>query len=238
MKEILLIEGADLTEALGVIKFEKPISADLAGVSRGSFPSQYVPRTDEERIQSTPKTLNNYRGSDFYQSEKLDGTSSTYIYTGDDLLVCSKNLNLKESEFNKYWQICRGLELERIFKDFNKRIAIQGEIIGPGIQANKYKLTKHQLHIYNIFDIDSYKPFNLDAMIKFVDIYNLFLVPITDECFTLDHTVDELVELSKGNSVINPQVKREGHVYRLLDTINGKISFKVINPDFLLKYDE
>ena len=51
----------------------------------------------------------------------------------------------------------------------------------------------------------------------------------------LNHTVDELVELSKGPSLLNPDIPREGIVIRARD---GSFSFKVINPDFLIKFGE
>jgi hypothetical protein len=54
----------------------------------------------------------------------------------------------------------------------------------------------------------------------------------------LGTSVPELVQFSKGKSVINKSVHREGIVVRSI--VNGKknLSFKVINPDFLLKYEE
>ena len=59
----------------------------------------------------------------------------------------------------------------------------------------------------------------------------------------LNHTVDELVAFSEGTSVLNPKVQREGVVLRPLveeydEDIGGRLSFKAINPKFLLKYDE
>ena len=59
----------------------------------------------------------------------------------------------------------------------------------------------------------------------------------------LNHTVDELVAFSEGASVLNPKVQREGVVLRPLveeydEDIGGRLSFKAINPKFLLKYDE
>jgi hypothetical protein len=59
----------------------------------------------------------------------------------------------------------------------------------------------------------------------------------------LDHTVDALVAYSEGLSALNPKVQREGIVLRPLaeeydEDIGGRLSFKVINPKFLLKYDE
>lgn len=59
----------------------------------------------------------------------------------------------------------------------------------------------------------------------------------------LNHTLDELVAFSEGASQLNPEVQREGVVLRPLveeydGDVGGRLSFKAINPRFLLKYDE
>ena len=56
-------------------------------------------------------------------------------------------------------------------------------------------------------------------------------VPILEEDKVLPATIAELVEYSKGNSVVRKEQKREGVVMR---NTQSNISFKVINPDFLL----
>lgn len=46
LKDEVVQEGDDVTELLGVIKWEKPMSAQLAGMARGNFPS-FIPKTDQ-----------------------------------------------------------------------------------------------------------------------------------------------------------------------------------------------
>jgi hypothetical protein len=77
---------------------------------------------------------------------------------------------------------------------------------------------------------------------RMLDYVNLTAVPDVG-AIELKHSVDELVELSIGKSVLNKDVQREGLVFRPLveeyePTLGGRLSFKVINPKFLLKYDE
>src|ERR1700753_4271510 len=43
--------GDDVTEPLGIFKYEPPIPAELSGVMKGSFPN-FIPKTDEERVQN------------------------------------------------------------------------------------------------------------------------------------------------------------------------------------------
>ena len=47
-------EGLDVTDALGIVLYEPPIPAELAGLARGPFPG-FLVRTDEERVQNLPE---------------------------------------------------------------------------------------------------------------------------------------------------------------------------------------
>ena len=66
-------------------------------------------------------------------------------------------------------------------------------------------------------------------------------MPILNTEYVLDNTVEELVELSKGTSKLNEEIQREGIVMRTLveetDVELGRLSFKCVNPEFLLRYD-
>lgn len=45
---------------------------------------------------------------------------------------------------------------ERMTK-YGKDIALQGELIGPGIQANLYSLRQHQWRIFDVFIIPEFR---------------------------------------------------------------------------------
>jgi hypothetical protein len=49
--------------------------------------------------------------------------------------VCSRNLDLKETEGNTFWNVASKLDIESNIPD---NTAIQGELVGPGIQGNPY----------------------------------------------------------------------------------------------------
>ena len=120
-------------------------------------------------------------------------------------------------------------------------LCIQGELIGPGIQKNKYKLDKHQLKLFNAYDIKKGKYLNYKDTLDMAKTLNVEMCPILGE-FELNHTISELVEMSKGFSRLNDKTIREGIVCRTIvegdDRDVGRISFKVINPEFLLKHSE
>jgi len=236
-------EGDDVTNLLEISKYEPPIPVDLAGEVKGAFPS-FLSKTGETRIQCLEDILTKYLGTLCYYSEKIDGTSSTFYLNEGEFGVCGKNMEWLDTERNTYWQMARKYDIEKKLRSIGRNIAIQGEIIGERIQRNKYKLGKNErrLYIFNAFDIDTYTYLSFNEFAQLMKDMDLETVPILETNFKLTNDIDYLTELSKGNSVINPKTRREGIVIRPLveqtDVSLGRLSFKAINPEFLLKYDE
>jgi RNA ligase (TIGR02306 family) len=230
--------GDDITDIIGVKKYEAPVPANCGGTIVRGFPS-IVPKTDELRIQSFPDLIDEFQGRRVFVTTKVDGSSGTFIMNDGQFDVCSRNWSLKEDETNIFWQMARKhfiLDKLRILGD----CAIQGEVAGPGIQGNKLQLPNIQLFVFNIFDIRKgeylgYKDF-MDACTQ----VSLPTVPIN--CFqrTFNWTLDELLDMARGDYA-NTDGPREGIVIRPMDefyseVIGGRASFKVINNDFLEKY--
>lgn len=227
--------GKDVTELLGIIKYEPPIPAELAGKVKGFFPS-FIPKTDEERIQNLVSEYQEFMFQSkhqFYVTEKLDGSSATFYYKDDEFGVCSRNLELLETEGNTFWKVTREMELKEKMKQYGKNIAIQGELIGEGIQGNPYKIKGHTVKFFTGFDIDKHERINSREFFIFLSNVELQSVPILnkDSDFIFPNTVEEMLKYAEGKSALNPETEREGIVVRSLD---GKISFKVISNKFLL----
>jgi RNA ligase (TIGR02306 family) len=235
-------EGDDVTELLGVTKYEVQIPAQLAGVVKGNFP-EFLHKTDEERIQTCPQLLEKHQNKKFYVTEKVDGSSMTVYLNNGEFGVCSRNMDLKETEGNSYWKVARELKLEEKLKLLGRNICLQGELIGQGVQGNKYKLSGLEFRVFNVFDIDSGKNEDYSYFAEVVSRLQLTPVPVITANYELPKTVDELVEYSKGKSLLNKDTPREGIVLRPLveeyePDLHGRLSFKCINPDFLLKYSD
>lgn len=240
--------GQDVTELLGITKYEVYVPAQLAGERKGNFP-EWLHKTDETRIQAVPGVLYRHKQKKFYITEKVDGSSMTVYFRRNEHFadgefgVCSRNFDMKETEGNSFWKTARAYDLENKLRSLNRNIALQGELLGPGVQGNKYKLEKLGYYIFNVFDIDSGLNANFDEFIQVTSYLGLDIVPVLNAVFMLPPTVDEVVEFSKGKSKLNPEVHREGIVFRPLineydEDLRGRLSFKCINPDFLLKYNE
>ncbi len=238
-----IAEDMDVTELLGVTKFEPPIPANLAGTVKGMFPS-FIPKTDETRVQVLEKVLTTYAGMVCYVTEKLDGSSVTFYMKEGEFGVCSRNLDLEFNEDNSMWKFAIANRLEEKLKALNRNIALQGEIIGEGIQKNKYKSRGQSIYFFNIFDIDTYSYFSLQEAKALLADLELSMVPVLEENYLLESSVDALIAKSKMKSVLNKDTIAEGIVIRPVEekidkyVMQGRVSFKAINPDFLIKYDE
>ena len=223
----------DVTEKLGIKLYEPPIPSQLSGKMKGNFPS-FIPKTDELRVQNLDyhKLIN----ETYYVTEKLDGSSIT-IYLKEDIFgVCSRNIDLLEDEDNTFWKTARKLDIENLLrKQGLNDIALQGELIGEGIQGNKYKLKGHHIRFFNVYNITNSKRFELEK-IREVVVYGLGLemVPVLNENYKLPSDRKELLSFSEGKSQLC-DTEREGIVIRT--QYSSDISFKVISNKFLLKED-
>jgi RNA ligase (TIGR02306 family) len=230
----MLEEGKDISELLGIIKYEPPIPANLSGEIKGLFPG-FIAKTDEERVQNLTNEIEEWKKEkiSFYITEKLDGSSATFYFKDGEFGVCSRNLELKETENNTFWKVARELKLEEKLRELGRNIAIQGELIGEGIQKNPYKIKGQTVKFFNVFDIDKYEKISRDEFLDII-VYKMGLdtVPINMLDTPLVHNVTELLEMADGPSILNQNTQREGFVIRSLD---NKISFKVISNSFLLK---
>ena len=224
--------GDDVTEVLGIVKYEPPIPAELSGKVKGVFPS-FLRKTDEERVHNLTKEYENYKllGRKFYVTEKLDGSSATFYYKDGVFGVCSRNLELLETEGNTFWKVARELDLENKLRDFGVNISLQGELIGEGIQGNPYKIKGQTVKFFNLFDIDLHVYHSLAHLDRALGIMGLKMVPIVDEFFNLPDTIEELLKYTEDKSILNSNFDREGVVIRSNDRT---ISFKVISNKFLL----
>lgn len=219
---------------------------------KSGFP-YWVAKTDEERIQNIPKVLEQFKDKEVYVTEKIDYQSVTF--TGKmvpnttpiigrflpktyKFVVCSRNLTTNDKG-SLYWKIAEKYNIEQILKE-NPSLTIQGEQGDTKVQGNKYGIKEPTMWVFNIIDHEKNYHYNLQEMMMFCNKYNLlhvFPLRMSVKLSELGSTVQELVEFSRGKSVL-ADIPREGVVVRCIENGKKVLSFKVINPDFLLKYSE
>ena len=216
-----------------------------------SWPS-WVKKTDEERVQNMPWILNDK--SEWFATEKIDGTSSTYTMRGRgrkrEFYICSRNVCFDTPEkmatgsyydTNIYQEMGIKYNIEDVLASLMEVdktlefVTIQGETYGAGVQKRDYSLKGHDFMAFNL--IFGYKDgrkerLNPKEMTDILTGYGVPCVPIIDEHFVLPNTVEELLNIATGNSVIDGK-PREGIVFRSPD---GVKSFKAVSNEFLMKY--
>lgn len=220
--------GEDVTMAAHVTKYEKPIPTELSGQVRGNFPT-FIPKTDEPNFQTVLDVIDDLRTKKIpvVVTLKADGTSMTVYRHEGHFGVCSRNWELTESDSNAYWKMARALDLPNTLPE---GMAIQGELVGPGIQKNPMRWTEQQFLAFNVYDIRDQ---------VFMDPINAKLFLATLNVRTVDEVRrlnvlpedDQLRQLSRVFYALG--IPGEGVVVRpfLGDPLN-RSSFKIINPDY------
>jgi RNA ligase (TIGR02306 family) len=239
------VPGDDVTEAIGVWKWEPPIPAELSGQVRGMRPS-WIPATDEERIQNLAAIL--HCPGVWVATEKLDGSSMT-VYVDPDTNVgpihgvCSRNLDLLPAESNTLWRLAREHTLhDRIREEFpGRHAAIQGEAYGAGIQGNPLKLKDQRFAAFTLrVDGREIPRGDWPAWLRELS------VPVRGE-FEFPATLDQALADADGmKSAVSPDRLGEGLVWRAADRTQVQLadgslvraSFKVISNKFLLKHQD
>lgn len=232
-------EGEDVTEILGIQKWEKPINPQLAGMMKGNFPS-FIPKTDQERIQNiSQKVVNDWieQGLTWEVTEKLHGSSMTVYFNQGDYGVCSRNVDLKFDMQNAFWKAAvESGVLTRLMQYCMKHglnLAVQGELIGPGINGNQYGLNDYVFNVFNIFDIDAQLQVRPQECRELAGILEQVHVPVVERGCMLDFdtTAQSLLSVAEGKSRINGS-EREGLVFKCNEKF--ELSFKVVSNKWLL----
>lgn len=236
-----------LTRKLNFLKWKL---FGIKPVKKGNFPSD-IPKTDETRVQKMAHALAERQGSLVYITEKCEGTSATFVSRrGGNWLaqllkrdgsfqICSRNKVVFNSQSNKeaphfLYDVAVKYDLHNKMKALGRNFAIQGEVMGPKIQGNLYKLPELELRVFGVFDIDAQEYLDYQVMQNIIEKLGLTSVPVLQTNAELINDVKYWVEYSKGKSKINPNVLREGVVIR---SMYENFSFKSINPEYLLKQE-
>ena len=239
MVESELFEGLDVSFPLGITKYDAPIPAQLAGEVKGLFPS-WIQKTDQERVQNLKEEFDYWLKEQhvWEVTEKLDGSSMTVYLRDGEFGVCSRNLELKPNETNSLWKVAVRADLELKLRQANRNLALQGELIGEGIQGNPYKMKGQEFFLFDIYDIDANKyltPAERNAFVEEHDIKHVPVIAFGAELWdTLGiNSIDGILKFAEGKSVMGMiGCEREGLVFK---STAMQCSFKAISNKFLLK---
>lgn len=215
-----------------------------------TFPTHFpfIHKTDEERCENLVNVVLGYERP-LIVTEKLDGTSSTYILERKkknkyEFYVLSRNVRQADEkqecyhDHNIYWDMAFKYDIEAHLKEYLEQnpdcpyVCIQGESVGS-VQGNPLKLAEDDFYCFNFIDgrvgrVDSVTGRDIVAA------WNIKWVPILDTNYMMPSDMEEFKEFATAKSVVNPNVLREGIVLR--DPTND-FSFKNVSREYLLKHN-
>lgn len=210
-----------------------------------NFP-KFIPQTDETRIQNIPQTIDERAGMIFYETEKLDGSSATFAvrkekvfgpFSKEIFYVCSRKITRFKEDDSIWWRVARDFKVKERLAKTKNRFAVQGEIIGPGVQKNRYKLSSLEFYVFSVFDLKKERYLSLEEKYDFCRYTGFKHVPVLqdDLRWKKGTKVSFFVDKATVKSTIANH-PMEGKVFRACHDDN--ISFKAINPKYLLKIGE
>lgn len=250
-------EDTDYSEAIGIVKWEAPQERGegmgYQGDKKGEFP-WFIRKSDQERIQNLyGKLTQTHRDKEFVGTLKMDGSSITvgYVmgerYDNKGFFYCSRNQELKIPEVlsdpnykleeqGKFFQgavnsdlFSKSKELHELFGSY---YAIQGELVGAGVQGNFEKFDTYQVFAYNIFDIEKQEYVDYQTFETMAEAVKLQIVPkVYGANKVLIHELKDILEWSNIGKVLNAAYI-EGIVWK---QVNGDCQFKAINNFYLEK---
>ena len=239
-------EGDDVTGLLGIVKWDTPPPGIFMGQGKGGLPTNakgsfpdWLPKTDEERIQNCWNMLP--KNIEYVETEKLHGTSATYYLKDGVFGICSRNLDLKPEEGGLYTEMANELGIEEKMRAFFSKegaesgVAIQGEIIGEGINKNYNHIERRKFFVFNVFSSLANGYFDHQCAHAATGSMGLTYVPVVNEHYKLPATCAEALLGVEGPSTIGHQPVREGSVIRHSLPYGRRISAKLVSNQYLSK---
>lgn len=229
-------EGDDVTELLGVTKYERPLDVSIGGKQAGHFPTNVISITDEDNALSYPEAFDELpQGTKLYITLKNDGSSVTIINSVDGFKACSRRFEMQEGE-GFPWTIVGKYDLKNKLQG---NVAIQGEAIGPKLNGNRLKLKEIEFRLFRAKNLDTDKLFDYESLKQLAVQLN---VPIVEELCVIDydktvHTIEWFRNLADSVKWPNTGEPAEGIVIApcvpfYSYTLRKMWSIKIINQSY------
>jgi hypothetical protein len=216
-----------------------------AGKVENNEATQYFKSGDQwfqrNALYNTPEVI--ITRQVFEATLKLDGSSMTVYHNDGTYGVCSRNWELKRDIENVFWKTAMSTGVLLALMDLGLNYAIQGELMGPGVQGNREELPDHKFFVFDIYDIDQGR-YLLPAERHRVMSQLRAHLAVNEDAFdhapligdgmfgvTHDMTVGDFLKMAEIKSIKHPIA--EGIVFKSTEV--GGPSFKVISNTFLLK---
>ncbi len=236
----LVEEGLDVTEELGITKYEKGLDALIAGDAKGGFPTHLITITDEDNLLNYPEVRDEFVGEQCYLTVKADGSSVTVIHNDGQVMICSRRLEQKEG--TGFWVLADSYGLPDKLRALKKNIAIQAEGCGGKIQGNPLGLRRPSMFVFNVKDLDTGRWFGYQEIADFCKQLEVPMVQLAHDVFKFDATwtIEKLQGLANAVTYVTSEGdvrKGEGIVlrptyYKYSPVLGKPLSVKILNQDY------
>lgn len=234
----------NITNMLGIVKYystddlENPATT---GSAIKPFP-EFLEKTDQIRLQAQMRIIKNIEHDRlFTATQKYDGQSVQWFVNNGVVGVCSRNYELNiysDSNSNKNFRAMNHkYDLLNKLKAYGRNISVQTEMYGTNINANRHKLNRVDIAVFNVFDIDNKKYLTHAEAWRIAGELGLPTVAVVFENKPLiSHNIDQWLELANQQKYSHdPEILAEGIV--VCNSDNGPyVSFKVISQEYLVKH--
>ena len=241
-------DGDEVSVLLDIEKWVAPVGSSVSGDAKGNFPTSIISKTDEYNFRSEPRALaevreeDRFKNQDFVATLKCDGSSGTFIYKNGEFKVCSRNLELKETEGNAFWQVAKKYKLEEALSFGGAEMAIQGEVCGPGIQANPMKLKELTFFAFLLRDVKNHQWKDWDFTRMFCELHKIPTVEVLHRFNSYSFpSNEELQKMANDAKYDFGRTNAEGIVVRPVAPIKSYAlqkdwwSLKVMNQPYDMK---
>lgn len=250
--------GDDVSSILSVAHYDEVAESlrfacggnSISADTMGKFPTEYVPKTDEERIQNLSEYFISMKGRRFEVTEKNDGSSVTMFFSRTidaetPFGVCSRNLRLKPmtatGAVSLAWKMADKYSVQERLNGLNDDIgcefAIQGELVGPGVNGNRDKYSEFEWHVFKIYDVKEQKyltPCRARSVCKTLGLTYVRVIENDLDVFSEFATTEEVLRYAEGKTEAGHE--REGLVFKSIDY--PFVSFKAVSNRYLMSQED
>ena len=216
-------EGDDVQSYYGIERFEEVIPEQFRGIIRPKPPGYIKFDVDNIRNESWFEA-----NEEVVCTEKIHGTSSSYVLIEDRFYVCSRNICLEQDDNNLYWKITKKYNIEEKLRSLGMdNVWIHGEIFGKGVQDLIYNCNEPEFRIFDARLHNNY--YNYDHFLKLMCQLELPTVPELYRGPFSQEIVDQYTSGMEQVSGTECHI-REGIVIRpVTERIAGKNTVRVIS---------
>lgn len=126
-------------------------------------------------------------------------------------------------------------KLEKFFDFTGREIALQGELVGPGMNGNRDNYEDLEFHVFRIWNIDEQNYMTTEQRYDFCRQFDVQHVKVLHKNMTVFDTfgsVEDVLLFAEG--LTDRGNEREGLVFKEANTSTPR-SFKAVSNKYLLK---